>query len=145
MIRRPPRSTLFPYTTLFRSPNFEYEILSVLKKDSLDMDDDDDRKKVLAACRNAKTDRIIISHGTDTIAKTAESLNEIEDKLIILFGAAKPQIFSNTDADFNLGVAIGALNALDRGIYIAMNGCIYRLDKCRKDKKTGRFVERQTI
>src|SRR2546430_12028641 len=23
MIRRPPRSTLFPYTTLFRSPNFE--------------------------------------------------------------------------------------------------------------------------
>src|SRR5260221_5721054 len=22
MIRRPPRSTLFPYTTLFRSPNF---------------------------------------------------------------------------------------------------------------------------
>src|SRR5256886_7896479 len=24
MIRRPPRSTLFPYTTLFRSRNFEY-------------------------------------------------------------------------------------------------------------------------
>src|SRR5256885_13958380 len=23
MIRRPPRSTLFPYTTLFRSPSFE--------------------------------------------------------------------------------------------------------------------------
>src|SRR2546428_3159010 len=24
MIRRPPRSTLFPYTTLFRSPNIRY-------------------------------------------------------------------------------------------------------------------------
>src|SRR5258706_8709262 len=24
MIRRPPRSTLFPYTTLFRSPNSKY-------------------------------------------------------------------------------------------------------------------------
>src|SRR3712207_8624532 len=24
MIRRPPRSTLFPYTTLFRSPGFDY-------------------------------------------------------------------------------------------------------------------------
>src|SRR5687767_15333504 len=30
MIRRPPRSTLFPYTTLFRSPEnaFDYVILS---------------------------------------------------------------------------------------------------------------------
>src|SRR2546429_7130766 len=26
MIRRPPRSTLFPYTTLFRSPGFELAI-----------------------------------------------------------------------------------------------------------------------
>src|SRR5256885_10356989 len=26
MIRRPPRSTLFPYTTLFRSQNFESQI-----------------------------------------------------------------------------------------------------------------------
>src|SRR3712207_6955589 len=25
MIRRPPRSTLFPYTTLFRSPSVRYE------------------------------------------------------------------------------------------------------------------------
>src|SRR5438309_11291138 len=25
MIRRPPRSTLFPYTTLFRSPNVKWE------------------------------------------------------------------------------------------------------------------------
>src|SRR3712207_8346929 len=27
MIRRPPRSTLFPYTTLFRSPDFEYALI----------------------------------------------------------------------------------------------------------------------
>src|SRR5256885_9160717 len=26
MIRRPPRSTLFPYTTLFRSPSYEFEV-----------------------------------------------------------------------------------------------------------------------
>src|SRR5438105_9888821 len=26
MIRRPPRSTLFPYTTLFRSPNMRYQL-----------------------------------------------------------------------------------------------------------------------
>src|SRR2546427_6984412 len=28
MIRRPPRSTLFPYTTLFRSFNFEAQLLA---------------------------------------------------------------------------------------------------------------------
>src|SRR3712207_8262721 len=27
MIRRPPRSTLFPYTTLFRSPTVEHRLL----------------------------------------------------------------------------------------------------------------------
>src|SRR3712207_8782592 len=33
MIRRPPRSTLFPYTTLFRSPDYiQKEILEQLKK-----------------------------------------------------------------------------------------------------------------
>src|SRR5260370_5005543 len=31
MIRRPPRSTLFPYTTLFRSWNFDKYIVSLLK------------------------------------------------------------------------------------------------------------------
>src|SRR5258708_25786929 len=31
MIRRPPRSTLFPYTTLFRSPMFHVEHFANLK------------------------------------------------------------------------------------------------------------------
>src|SRR2546428_10314602 len=31
MIRRPPRSTLFPYTTLFRSPGQETERLEILR------------------------------------------------------------------------------------------------------------------
>src|SRR5207248_1993941 len=30
MIRRPPRSTLFPYTTLFRSPNFNWRGIILL-------------------------------------------------------------------------------------------------------------------
>src|SRR3712207_7348459 len=32
MIRRPPRSTLFPYTTLFRSGNFPYKENSFIRK-----------------------------------------------------------------------------------------------------------------
>src|SRR3989449_3430486 len=31
MIRRPPRSTLFPYTTLFRSPSWIYPAIRALK------------------------------------------------------------------------------------------------------------------
>src|SRR2546425_5004068 len=31
MIRRPPRSTLFPYTTLFRSPGIPFEALEMNK------------------------------------------------------------------------------------------------------------------
>src|SRR5437899_6276642 len=31
MIRRPPRSTLFPYTTLFRSSHTQYNVLRILR------------------------------------------------------------------------------------------------------------------
>src|SRR5438034_7950832 len=31
MIPRPPRSTLFPYTTLFRSTNASYELADILR------------------------------------------------------------------------------------------------------------------
>src|SRR5205809_2700005 len=33
MIRRPPRSTLFPYTTLFRSPALEHEVVGAEERD----------------------------------------------------------------------------------------------------------------
>src|SRR2546427_7496734 len=33
MIRRPPRSTLFPYTTLFRSPLAHFEVVRVAEHD----------------------------------------------------------------------------------------------------------------
>src|SRR5258708_17063576 len=36
MIRRPPRSTLFPYTTLFRSPEHRHELLRPGDRDGRD-------------------------------------------------------------------------------------------------------------
>src|SRR3712207_8650316 len=33
MIRRPPRSTLFPYTTLFRSPSYEIRFIQECKNE----------------------------------------------------------------------------------------------------------------
>ena len=37
MIRRPPRSTLFPYTTLFRSPKIEKPPEQEIKRDEVDI------------------------------------------------------------------------------------------------------------
>src|SRR5256886_16627751 len=36
MIRRPPRSTLFPYTTLFRSVRRQADLVRLLKKEGYD-------------------------------------------------------------------------------------------------------------
>ena len=60
----------------------------------------------------------------------------------MLTGAARPERFYDSDAPFNAGVAIGSLNVLAPGVYIAMNGRIYNWNKCKKDQKTGQFVER---
>jgi len=101
--------------------DFEYEVIECLKKDSLDITDDD-RQKIKETCLNNQNDKIIITHGTDTMDQTAKFLSDITDKTIILTGAMRPEKFTDSDADFNIGVAIGALCSLDNGIYVAMNG-----------------------
>lgn len=123
------------------NPNFEYEILSVLKKDSLDMTDAD-RAIVLKSCIDAKEEKILITHGTDTMVKTAELLNTIKDKTIVITGSKKPEKFQESDAQFNIGAAIGALNLLKPGVYIIMNGKVYDWDKCIKDPRTANFIDK---
>lgn len=120
-------------------PNFKYEVVSLLKKDSLDINNKD-RLLILNACKNVKTGKIIITHGTDTMLDTANKLSEIKDKVIILVGASQPERFKETDADFNVGMAVGAINVVPNGIYIAMNGRVYNWDECRK-LDSGHFVE----
>lgn len=122
------------------NPNFSYEIISLCKKDSLDLTDDD-RNLILEKCKQIKNTRIIITHGTDTMVQTGKKLKEIKDKSIILVGSSKPEKFKDTDADFNLGIAIGAIQTLPTGVYIAMNGRISALDKIQKEQTTGKFIE----
>jgi len=120
--------------------NFDYDIERLLAKDSLEMTDED-RALIKKACKSATADKILITHGTDTMIDTARVLSEIPDKLIVLTGASQPYRFRESDAEFNIGVAIGALNTLERGVYIAMNGRVYEWDKCKK-RSDGRFVEK---
>jgi L-asparaginase len=121
------------------NPSFEYEIISLLRKDSMDLTVKD-KKKIFETCVEANTDKIIITHGTDTMIETAKFLTEVEKKTIILTGAFKPEKFTNSDADFNIGVAVGALNVLKNGVYIAINGRVYRYDEVKRDKMTGKFI-----
>ena len=123
------------------NPAFEYTISPFLKKDSCDITNND-RIKLLAFCKKSKSDKIIITHGTDTIIETAEILSAIKNKSIILTGAFKPEKFKDSDADFNIGTAIGGINIIPNGVYIAMNGRIFRYDKVKRNLKTGQFVDK---
>jgi L-asparaginase len=121
------------------NPAFEYEVISLLRKDSMDLTVKD-KKKIFEECEKADTDKIIITHGTDTMIDTANFLTEVEKKTIVITGAFKPEKFTNSDADFNVGAAVGAINALGYGVYIAMNGMVYSYDKVKRDKASGKFV-----
>ncbi|MEQ1561182.1 MAG: asparaginase domain-containing protein [Nitrospira sp.] len=120
--------------------NLEYDIERLCAKDSLEMTDED-RELVRRACLGSVTNKILITHGTDTMIETARVLSDIRDKVIVLTGASQPYRFRESDAEFNIGVAFGALNVLDIGVYIAMNGRVYSWDKCEKTAD-GRFLEK---
>ncbi len=110
-------------------------------KDSLDMTDDD-RSLILDKCQSSEQSHILITHGTDTMVETAKVLSEnIKDKTIILFGSMIPYSVNNSDALFNLGVAIGAVQNKESGVYIAMNGKVFDANKVEKDKGLGIFVD----
>ena len=121
------------------NPNFEYKIVALLQKDSLDLTKKD-RAKILGTCSKSRANKIIITHGTDTLIQTAKTLSKIKNKTIILTGAMRPEKFSDSDATFNVGVAVGALGSLKHGIYIAMNGRVYDWKKCKRISKTGQFI-----
>ena len=117
-----------------------YEVESILKKDSLDLDDEDRNRirKVVAGdgCR-----RIIITHGTDTMIKTASVLEGIPEKTIVMTGSMYPAQFRDSDAVFNLGSAVMAVQLLEPGIYIAMNGQVFDPGSARKNVEQNRFEE----
>ena len=109
--------------------------------DSLDMQLPN-RLRILQSCRNAPEKRIIITHGTDTVVETAKLLGETGiEKTIVLTGSMVPYALANSDAVFNLGCSITAVQLLPAGVYVTMNGKIFPWNKVRKNKQTGFFEE----
>lgn len=120
--------------------SFDYDVESVLAKDSLELTDAD-RELIHARVAAAPCERIVITHGTDTMAQTAKVLKSIPEKTVVLTGSMQPARFKNTDAVFNLGTAIAAVQTLPPGVYIAMNGRVFNPDQVRKDRAQGKFVQ----
>ena len=124
--------------------DIEYELLPLFRKDSLEMSDED-RAAVRAACEASGHRQILITHGTDTMARTAEGLMGIPGKVIVLTGAMAPSRFRVTDAIFNVGSAVGALQSLREGVYLAMNGRIFEAGKVQKNRQAGRFEANEGV
>lgn len=118
--------------------SFDYAIESLLKKDSLELDDAD-RQLIHGKVAACAAQHILITHGTDTMTVTAAALADIEDKIIVLTGAMQPARFRDSDALFNLGLALGALNTCQPGVYIAMSGRVFAADGVTKNRLAGRF------
>lgn len=118
------------------------DIRTLMMIDSLEMTDDD-RNLILQSCRSAKEERIVITHGTDTMELTARTLGEAKlEKTIVLTGAMIPYAFGSSDGLFNLGAALAFAQTLPHGVYVAMNGRYFNWDNVEKDRRTGIFREK---
>ncbi|HCK99396.1 MAG TPA: asparaginase [Candidatus Marinimicrobia bacterium] len=116
----------------------EFETESIMQKDSLDMDESD-RQLIYEKILEDPNDLIVITHGTDTMVETAKTLAAIPDKTIVLTGSMQPARFKNSDAMFNIGCAVAAVQTLPHGVYITMNGQIFNPAKTRKNVDMNRF------
>ena len=117
---------------------FDYEVASILRQDSLDLTDDD-RLKIRNAVDATSYEKIVITHGTDTMIETAKVLVGIPGKTIVLTGSMYPAQFRDSDAVFNLGCAVVAAQTLQPGVYITMNGCIFDPGSSKKNVEMNRF------
>ena len=117
------------------------EIRTLMMIDSLEMTEAD-RLIIADNCRAVPEDRIVVTHGTDTMVETARFLAErVEGKTIVLTGAMIPYKFGSSDGMFNLGSSLAFVQTLPPGVYISMNGRCFPWNRVRKDKRIGEFVD----
>ena len=119
----------------------EVTIRTVMMIDSLEMTDAD-RALIVQNCLQSEEERIVVTHGTDTMTETAAELaRAITEKTVVLTGAMIPYAFGSSDGLFNLGSALSFVQALPPGVYIAMNGKCFPWDRVRKNRERGEFEE----
>jgi L-asparaginase len=117
---------------------FRFTVIPIMRKDSLHITDSD-RELIRATIAAQPTRHVLVTHGTDSMVETARVLASIPDKTIVITGALNPARFRGSDAEFNIGTAVGAVQSLPAGVHIAMNGRIWDPMKVRKNVAANRF------
>ena len=119
---------------------FEFEVVPLLKKDSIYITDED-RELIKNVIEKSEESHFLITHGTDTMVETARYLKPIKDKTIVMTGALTPARFNATDAIFNIGCAVAAVQTQPAGVWVIMNGLVWDPEQVRKNRKANRFEE----
>ena len=119
--------------------HIDVSVTPLMAKDSLEMTDED-REKVRQAVLDTQCDKVLITHGTDTMPETARALADIKSKTVVLTGALEPAIFKDSDAQFNVGGALATLQSAQSGVYIVMNGEVFDALNVKKDRDLNRFL-----
>ncbi len=119
---------------------FDFEICPLMRKDSLEMDASD-REKVRAFIASHPGEHFVVTHGTDTLTQTADALDGLDGKTVVLTGALSPARFRHSDATFNIGLAVGAVQSKSPGVYIALSGRVFAAGTVRKNLQAQRFEE----
>ncbi len=118
------------------------QVETVLRKDSLEMTDDD-RALVAERVAASPAEHVVVTHGTDTMAATArvvsDLLGESPGKTVVFVGSLTPARFKASDAEFNVGFAVAAVQTLPPGVYVAMNGRVFDPHHVRKSRERNRF------
>jgi len=117
---------------------FRFNVIPILRKDSLHLTDED-RELIRDTIAAQAANHVLVTHGSDSMVATAKVLAGIANKTIVLTGALNPARFRGSDAEFNIGTAVGAVQCLPAGVYIAMNGRIWNPEKVSKNVRANRF------
>src|SRR5579884_2222890 len=119
---------------------FTFDVIALMRKDSLHLTDAD-RDLIRRTIEAQPSRHVLVTHGTDTMVETARELATLKGKVIVLTGALNPARFQGSDAVFNIGCAVAAVQTLPDGVYIAMNGRVWDPAKVRKNRDANRFEE----
>ncbi len=118
----------------------QVRVVNLLAKDSLEIDDAD-RALIRRTVEMLPERHVLITHGTDTMEHTARVLLGIPGKVIVITGSLIPARFRATDAPFNVGMALATLQTAPEGVWVTMNGHVFRGDHVHKNRAENRFEE----
>jgi L-asparaginase len=117
---------------------FDFDVVPLMHKDSIEVTHED-RRLLHDFIEKDDASHFVVTHGTDTMPQTAEVLMDLEGKTIVLTGALTPARFKTTDAMFNVGMAVAAVQVASPGVYIAMSGQVFKAGAVRKNRAENRF------